>query len=61
MTYTVEVSPKMESFPNNGSVHGVMSGLDDLGTVRAMTTHIDLESACLRMSSLLWNAGQGTV
>lgn len=50
----------MENFPDNGSVLGVMSGLDDLRTVRAMATHLDLERACLKMSSFLWNVGQGT-
>lgn len=35
----------MENFPNNGSVRGVMSGLDDLRTVRAMATHLDLEKS----------------
>lgn len=51
----------MENFPDNESMHGVMSGLDDLRTVRAMATPLDLERACPKMSSLLWNAGQGTV
>lgn len=44
VSHTVEISPKIESFHNNGFVHGViMSGLDDLGTARAMTMYIDLE------------------
>lgn len=41
--HAVEVQPKTKNFPNNGSVRGVMSGLDDLGTIRAVTTHLDLE------------------
>ena len=54
--------PKMESFLSNGSVGGVLPGLDDLGTVRAMTTLVDLAKACLRMLSLLLgNSGKDLV
>lgn len=51
--------PKMESFLSKGSAGGILPGLDDLGTVRAMTTLVDLEKACLRILSLLLeNSGQ---